>query len=90
MAVNLTNRVIKQYWKTKNAEKVRQKWAEESDTPPPTRLTIYRLHNKFDQTGSICNAPKNGRPISVTTHENEVGFSGTYLKPKKIKKEGFY
>ena len=76
MAGNLTNdqrkRVIKQYWKKENAEKVQQKWAEEFDTPPPTRLTIYRLCNKFDQTGSICNVPKSGRPISVTTHENEM------------------
>jgi hypothetical protein len=45
MAGNLTNDqrkwVIEQYWKTENSEKVRQKWAEEFDTPPPTGLTVY-------------------------------------------------
>jgi len=52
MADNLTNEqrkwILKQYWKTENAEKFRQKWAEEFDAPPPNRQTIYRTRNKFD------------------------------------------
>ena len=62
MADNLTNDqrkwILKQYWKTENAEKFRQNLAEELDTPPPSRQTIYRIHDKFDETGSICNTPK--------------------------------
>jgi len=74
MADNLANYqrkwILKQYWKTENAEKVRQKWAEGFDTPPPSRQTIYRIRNKFYETGSVCNAPRSGRPVSVTTQEN--------------------
>jgi hypothetical protein len=88
MAGNLTNDqrkwVIKQYWKTENAEKFQWKWAEEFDTPSPTRLTIYRLHDKFDQTGSICNVPKSGQPVSVTTYENEMSVAQEFdQSPKK-------
>ena len=55
-----------------NAEKVRQKWAEGFDTPPPSRLTIYRIRNKFYETGSICYAPKIGRPVSVRKQKRNV------------------
>jgi len=38
MADNFTNNqwkwILKKYWKTENAKKVWQKWAEEFDTPP--------------------------------------------------------
>jgi transposase len=91
MADNLTNDqrkwiLKKQYWKTENAEKVRQKWAEESDTPPTSRQTIYRIRDKFDETRSICNAPKSGRPVIVNTQENEVLVSQTFTKsPQKTK-----
>jgi hypothetical protein len=41
MANNLTKDQqkwkLKQYWKTKNAGEVRQKWAKEFDTPPPSK-----------------------------------------------------
>ena len=73
MADNLTNDlwkwILKQYWKTENAQKFRQKWAEE-----------------FDETGSICNAPKSGRLVSVTTKENEMLVSQAFTKsPPKSK-----
>jgi len=91
MADNLTNDqwkwILKQCWKTENAEKVRQKWAEEFDTPP-SRQTIYRICDKFDETGSICNAPKSDRPVSVTTQENEMLVSQAFTKsPKNQNKE---
>jgi transposase len=76
LADDLTNEqrkwILKQYWKIENVEKVRQKWAKEFDTSPRSRLTIYRISDKFDETGSICNAPKSGRPVSVTSQENEL------------------
>jgi hypothetical protein len=54
--------ILKQYWKTENAERVRTVWVEAFNTPPTTRLTIYRIRDKFDATGSVDNAPKSGRP----------------------------
>ena len=50
--------IFKQYWKTENAERVRTAWVEAFNTPLPTRLTIYRIRDKFDATGSVANAPK--------------------------------
>ena len=62
MADNLTNDqrkwILKQYWKTENAEKFRQKWAKEYDTPSPSRQTVYRIRGTFDEIGSICNPIK--------------------------------
>ena len=90
MADNLTKDqrkwILKQYWKTENVEKFRQKWAEEFDTPAPSRQTIYRIRDKFDETGSICSAQKSGRPVSVTTQENEMLASQAFTKgPQKSK-----
>ena len=90
MADNLTKVqrkwILKQYWKTENTENFRQKWAEEFDTPPPSRQTIYRIRDKFYETGSICNAPKSGRLLSVTTQENEMLVSQAFTKiPQKSK-----
>jgi hypothetical protein len=67
-----------------NAETFRQKWAKEFDTLPSSREAIYRMHDKFDETGSICNAPKIGRPVSVTIQENEMLVSQAFTKsPQK-------
>ncbi len=39
--------ILKKYWKYENAETVRKVWQEAFHTPPPSRLTIYRLRNKL-------------------------------------------
>ena len=70
--------ILKQYWKTENAEQVRTAWVEAFNTPPPTCLTIYRIRDKFDATGSVVNAPKSGRPRMSMTEENEMRVSMTY------------
>jgi hypothetical protein len=57
-----TKWILKQYWKIENAERVRTAWVEAFNTPPPTRLTIYCIRDKFDGTGSVGNAPKSGHP----------------------------
>lgn len=36
----------------------------------PSRQTIYRLSEKFDETGSVDDLPRSGRPKSVTKEEN--------------------
>ena len=72
--------ILKQYWKTENAERVRTAF----NTPPPTRLTIYRIRDKFDATGSVANVPKSGRPTMSMTEENEIRVAMTFVNsPKK-------
>jgi len=66
MAGNLSTEqrkwIVKQYWKTENAERVRTAWVGAFNTPPPTRLTIYRIRDMFDAAGSVANTSKSGRP----------------------------
>ena len=45
--------ILKKYWKYENAETVCRAWQEGFDTPPPSRLTIYRIRNKFNKTGLV-------------------------------------
>jgi len=71
--------ILKQYWKTENAERVRTAWVEAFNTPPPTRLKIYRIRDKFDATGSLANAQKSGRPRTSVTEENEMRFAMTFV-----------
>ena len=76
--------ILKQYWRTENAERVRTAWVEAFNTPPQTRLTIYRIRDKFDAAGSVTNAPKSGRPRTSMTEENETRVAMTFVNsPKK-------
>ena len=63
--------IIKRYWKNENAADVIRCWEETFETPPPTRLTIYRIRDKFNDTGSVLDAPRSGRPATTCTDENK-------------------
>ena len=58
--------------KTEYFERVGTAWVEAFNTTPPTRLTIYRIRDKFHAMGSVANAPKCGRPRTTMTEENEM------------------
>jgi hypothetical protein len=46
----------------------------------PTRQTIYRLAEKFDETGSVEDAPRSGRPKTVRAEENAQVVSESFLR----------
>jgi hypothetical protein len=76
--------ILKQYWKLENAEHVRTAWQKAFQTPPPSRKTIYHIRDKFETLGSVCNAPKSGRPKTSMTEENEMLVAMTFVNsPKK-------
>ena len=76
--------VLKEYWKSQNAETVRTKWVETFGTQAPKRQTIYRIRDKFDATGTILNAPKTGRPKTVCTEYNKQIVAEAFAhSPKK-------
>ena len=54
--------ILKRYWKTENAQDVIRDWNHYFNTDPPTGLAIYKLRDKFDDTGSVADAPRSGRP----------------------------
>ena len=45
----------------------------------PARQTIYRLAKKFDETGSVEDVPRSGRPTSINTEENMERVSESFL-----------
>ena len=58
--------------------------------PPPTRLTIYRLQDKFKQTGSTHNPLRSGHFITLTTQENEFKVAQAFTQsPLKSKHRAF-
>ena len=46
----------------------------------PARQTIYRLAKKFDETGSVKDAPRSGRAKSINTEENMQLVSQSFLR----------
>lgn len=74
---------IKLWWKHENAAAVIRNWPEEMGTAP-TRLSLYRIRDKFDETGSIMDAPRSGRPVKVCTQKNLQNVAEAYAhSPKK-------
>ena len=57
--------ILKQYWKTENAQDVICDWNHYFNTDPPTRLAIYKLRDKFDDTSSVADAPRSCAPKFV-------------------------
>lgn len=74
MAGNITN--VQRKWVLKQyCGRVREKLREELHTLPSSTLSIYRLRDKFDLTGSIYNAPKTGRPKTVNIKDTSYKMS---------------
>ena len=75
--------ILKRYWKIENAQDVIRNWNHYFNTDPPTRLAIYKLRDKLDDTGSVADAPRSGRP-SVCTEQNLATVAEAYGRsPKK-------
>lgn len=80
--------VLKKYWKTENAQDVIRDWCLHFSTDPPTRLTIYRIRDKFEETGSVTDAPRSGRP-TMCTEENVATVSEAFARsPQKSLRRG--
>ena len=74
---------IKLWWKYDNAAVVIRNWSEDMGASP-SRLSLYRIRDKFEETGSIMDAPRSGRPVKVCTQENLQMVAEAYShSPKK-------
>ena len=64
--------LLKCYWKEENVVEVQQRWKVEFGTPPPTRITITRIRDKFEVDGTVQNVMKGrcGRKRSSTDNES--------------------
>ena len=45
--------LLKCYWKVENVVEVQARWRVEFGTPPPTRVTITRIRDKFEVYGMV-------------------------------------
>ena len=80
--------VLKKYWKTENPQDVICDWCLHFSTDPPTRLTIYRIRDKFEETSSVTDAPRSGRP-TMCRKENVDTVSEAYARsPQKLLRRG--
>ena len=89
MAGNLTFEerkwILREYWKCENISEVQRSWEATHHTTPLTRKTIRKLKEKFDESGTVKNAPKSGRPKDVNTVDNKFSVALAFTEsPKKI------
>lgn len=68
-----------------NTEWVRQAWEEVFDTLPPSYQAIYKIRDKFDDTGSVVNA-KNLDVLVFSQQKliNEIRVALTFVKSEKV------
>lgn len=71
LTLNERKFVLKSYWKYENAQIVINMWNATFETPPPTRLTIYQIRDKFEKTGSVSDTKRSGRPLTANNLENQ-------------------
>ena len=76
--------ILKSYWKHENAGDVRRHWTQTFHTDPPTRVTIYKIRDKFDADGTVATKKKSGRNKTSSTEENEMLVALIFVNsPKK-------
>ena len=63
--------VIKNYYAKTSYKHVEERWVANFRTPVPSKSTMFSLVSKFKVTGSVSNAPKEGRPKTVRSPENK-------------------
>lgn len=54
--------------------------AQYPNRPIPTRQMVYKLNKKFQETGSVIDAPRSGRPSTVVTEENMHLVAQTFVE----------
>lgn len=61
--------VLKWFWKFENVTEVQRQWRREFGTTPPTRVTISRIRDKFEEDGTVQDVHKgrSGRPRVSTS-----------------------
>ena len=64
--------LLKCYWKLEDVFEVKQRWRVEFGTPPPTRITITRIRDKFEVDGTVQDVLKGrcGRKRISTDNES--------------------
>ena len=60
-------RCVRFYSMYDKASSIQKAWRKEFGTDPPSRKTIAALNKKFDETGSVADLSRSGRPKTSRT-----------------------
>jgi transposase len=63
--------IVKWYAAYQSAAEVARRFQHHYERAPPTRESILDITRKFDETGSVQDVSRSGRPRSVSTEENK-------------------
>ena len=79
MAVRLTKKqriaAVKIYYECSgNGAEGSRRLSKQFDIPAPQGRNITNLVKKFEESGSIADAPRSGRPSTATTEEKDDGM----------------
>ena len=59
--------IIILYSKFENYGEVQRQWKNYFNSEPPAKSTIRDLFDRFQQTGSVADLPRSGRPSTSST-----------------------
>ena len=82
--------LLKCYCKVENVVEVQRRCRVEFGTPPPTRVTITRIRDKFEVVGKVQDVleGRSGRKRSYTDNENVDAVMRVFaLSPKKTRRK---
>jgi len=81
--------ILKWYLKFENVVEVQRQWRREYATEPPTRLTISRIHDKFETHGTVCDVHKgrSRRPRTATSPSYTKVLEQFTCSPQKSTKQ---
>jgi hypothetical protein len=63
-------RCIRRFSILNSAAQVVREWPTLFESPPPSRQTVTDVNRRFNETGSVADLPRSGRPRSSTGEEN--------------------
>ncbi|XP_076308728.1 uncharacterized protein LOC143224177 [Tachypleus tridentatus] len=78
--------IVKCCWKCENVAEVQRRFRMEFQTDPPTRLTITRIRDNFETSGTVQDVHKGccGRPWSSTSPTREAELlKSLHRSPRK-------
>ena len=84
--------LLKCYWKMENVVEVQRCWRVEFGTPPPTRVTITKIWDKFEVNGTVQDVLKGrcGRKRSSTDNKSADAVMQVFARsPKRSLRQSF-
>ena len=77
--------IVEKFLETKSVSQVISLFSEKfQNSPTPARSTIYKLANKFKETGSVGDRSRSGRPRSVFNDDNKTLVAAAVVRDRSM------